>query len=160
MYEISNQSKLRQINIYYIYILCSIKYYFFTRLKKMAKKTNYHRDPTKKNWSIQKNQPPLVGSFNPSEKYASQIGNLLQNRGEHKKSLKPPPSQPPFCEAGGFKRPSKKPPAALNATQDAALDCVRLLSNRSSPFDPQKKRGFLENIGIRTIFLGYFVAVF
>ena len=39
----------------------------------------------------------LVGGFNPSEKYARQIGNLPQKvswkRGEHKKYSKPPPGE-------------------------------------------------------------------
>ena len=34
----------------------------------------------------------LVGGFNPFEKYARQNGNLHQVRDEHKKYLKPPPS--------------------------------------------------------------------
>ena len=34
----------------------------------------------------------LVGGFNPSEKYARQIGNLPQVSGENKKYLKPSPS--------------------------------------------------------------------
>ena len=34
----------------------------------------------------------LVGGFNPSEKYARQIGSFSPGRGDHKKCLKPPPS--------------------------------------------------------------------
>ena len=33
----------------------------------------------------------LVGGFNPSEKYARQIGSFPIGRGEHQKCLKPPP---------------------------------------------------------------------
>ena len=40
--------------------------------------------------------PQLVGGFNLFEKYARQNGFIFPNfRGEHKKSLKPPPS--PQC---------------------------------------------------------------
>ena len=35
----------------------------------------------------------LIGGFNPFEKYARQIGNLPQSRGENNKYLKPPPSK-------------------------------------------------------------------
>ena len=68
-----------------------------------AKPTIAPKDPGKKR-STKTLGLFLVGGFNPSEKYYSQMGNLPKIMVKIKKSLKPPPSFSPKMNGWNLKK--------------------------------------------------------